>query len=86
MELLEKYELINKCETAKELADAIIAISNPETNMILGRKKTFDAIKMAENCHSVIKRGFPPNRLTREFGIRQQALYLKYYNGLFKIN
>ena len=54
--------------------------------MILGRKKTFDAIKMAENCHSVIKRGFPPNLLTREFGIRQQALYLKYYNGLFKIN
>jgi hypothetical protein len=86
MEELEKYQLINKCETDNELADAIIAISNPETNMILGRTKVFDAMKMAENCHLVIKRDFPPNLLTREFGIRQQALYIKYYNGLFKIN
>ena len=85
MEELEKYELINKCETDNELAQAILLLSDKE-GIIKGKNKAFNAIKMAENCHSVIKRGFPPNLLTREFGIRQQALYLKYYNGLFKIN
>ena len=58
MELLEKYELINKCETAKELADAIIAISNPETNMILGRKKHLMLLKWQKIAIQLLREVF----------------------------
>ena len=82
MEELEKYELVNKCETSDQLAEVIIQLSDPETGLIPGRTNIFDGHKMAENCHSVIKRGHSPNLLTREYGIRQQALYIRYYNNL----
>jgi hypothetical protein len=78
MEELEKYELINKCETDNELAQAILLLSDKE-GMVKGRNKAFAAEKMAGSCHLVINKNYPPNLLTREYGIRQQALYIKYY-------
>jgi hypothetical protein len=78
MEELEKYELINKCETDNELAQAILLLSDEE-GMIKGRNKAFNAIKTSGNCYLVINKNYPPNILTREYGIRQQALYIKYY-------
>jgi hypothetical protein len=78
---LEKYELINKCETAEELSDAIIKISD-QTGFIQGRTRMFNADQMANYCDLVINGNGSPNLLTREFGIRQQALYIKYYSNL----
>lgn len=74
---LEKYEMVNRCETADELRKAIMAIADPRTGMIQGRMKQFNADRMAVNVNAVIA-GLPANLLTREYGIRQQALYLKY--------
>ena len=84
MEALQKYELVNACETAEQLANAIKQIANPETGLIQGRKREFSADRMAGYVSLVINEDAPANLLTREFGIRQQALYLKYciQNGI----
>lgn len=71
----EIYDKVNRCETFDELADVILAIS--EDGRIQGRTRDFDAIKMSEVCRNF--RDHYPNLLTREFGIRQQALYISYY-------
>jgi hypothetical protein len=77
MEKLEKYEIINSCETSEELQKAILAIS--EDNLIQGRKRTFFADRMSSFVHGVINGYLDSRFLTREFGIRQQALYIKHY-------
>lgn len=78
MDNLEKYELVNKCETIEELESAVKALAG-EDGLIQGRTRKFDANKMASYVGSVVKGLGPINVLTREFGIRQQALYLKFY-------
>jgi hypothetical protein len=77
---LEKYELVNRCETPSELYESIIKLTDPDTGFIHGRTRYFEGKKMAENMLLVLH-GAQPNLLTREYGIRQQALYLKYYNN-----
>jgi len=80
MSELEKFELVNKCETDLELSRAILQLTNPETGLIRGRTREFDGKKMASFVFHVINEDGPANFLTREYGIRQQALYIKYYN------
>ena len=77
---LEKYELVNKCETRQALKDAIMAFAE-EDGSIQGRTRNFNATQMAENVDRVVDKQLIPNVLTREFGIRQQALYLCFYNA-----
>ena len=77
MDKLEKYEAVNKCKTFKELADLIRSFANERGN-IQGRQRSFSVEQMALNCER-----FPanvPNLLTREFGIRQQAMHIQYFN------
>lgn len=74
---LEKFKLVNACETLEELAQAIEAISD-ENGMIQGRTKYFNAERMASHCMNFRLR--PANTLTREYGIRQQGLYILYYD------
>jgi len=52
--------------------------------MIKGRLREFDSQRMSGYVSLVINEGAPANLLTREFGIRQQALYLRYciQNGI----
>jgi len=72
----EIYDKVNKCETLDELADVILECADENGN-IQGRTKSFNAKKMAKYC-----RDFKyqlPNTLTREFSIRQQAMYIVYY-------
>lgn len=75
---LEKFQLINSCETPVTLAEAIIKLADPETGRIQGRAKDFNAQRMSICVGPVIYEGAPANLLTREFGIRQQALYIRY--------
>ena len=82
MTKLEKYELVNQAETEKELADAILKLASPKTGKIKGRAKDHDAKRMVERLSWFMKGQFPPNGMTREFGIRQQAMYIKYYQDL----
>ncbi|MGV8961874.1 MAG: hypothetical protein ACOH2V_00630 [Candidatus Saccharimonadaceae bacterium] len=76
---LEKFELVNKCDSSKELSEAILSIADPKTGLIKGRTRAFDATRMANFVEGVVRRQTEANVLTREFGIRQQALYLAYY-------
>lgn len=78
MSELEKYELVNSCETVKELEEAILKLAD-EDGMITGRTKKFNAEMMSKKVWLVVNQIEPANRLTRNYGIRQQALYLQYY-------
>lgn len=78
MNELEKYELINSCENVAELEDAIIKIAEP-SGMINGREKQFDAKYMSSFVRCIVNDSCDPRYLTRNYGIRQQALYIKNY-------
>lgn len=78
---LEKYNLVNSCETVEELTNAVLALTD-EDGMIQGRIRAFDGRRMAENVNLVVTYGVQANVLTREFGIRQQALYIAYYTAI----
>jgi len=79
MTRLERYEKVNACETFEQLADVILSFCDADGN-ILGRRYQFDGKRMAENCRN-FKELPRPNPLTREFGIRQQAMYIDYYTN-----
>lgn len=72
---LQKWQAVNQCESGKALHDLIIQFADNE-GMIHGREKQFSATQMAHHVHDVIQNGYPDNLLTREYGIRQQAVYL----------
>jgi hypothetical protein len=76
---LEKWQAVNKCETQTELANLISKFADEE-GMIQGRTRKFDADKMITGLHYFMNNQTIANVLTREFGIRQQAIYLKTFN------
>jgi hypothetical protein len=65
-------------KTIKELQDALLKIG--ESGMIEGREKIFDSEKMAAWVPAIVKENGYSNFLTRKWGIRQQALYLREYS------
>jgi hypothetical protein len=73
---LETWQEVNKCETPQHLAFIINKLADPE-GMIQGRERKFDAVKMIKGLNYFMADEIPANVLTREFGIRQQAIYLK---------
>ena len=77
---IQKYDLVNSCETADDLSKAILAMAD-ENDIIHGRSRTFTASKMAVYPAAVIAGECTPNVLTRMYGIRQQALYIKFCEG-----
>jgi hypothetical protein len=76
---LEKYQAVNKCENLKELADVIRSFADDD-GFIQGRTRKFSAEHMAKHCESY--QWEKHNALTREFGIRQQAMMLLFYEKL----
>lgn len=72
---LEKFQAVNACKTVSELSETILSLCDANGD-IKGRKRMFDGKKMAGYVDFVV-RGGAANVLTREFGIRQQALYLR---------
>ncbi len=77
---LEKYELVNQCENQEQLANAIARFSDSE-GMIRGRERKFDAAKMILGLkYFFTGADMAVNILTRNYGIRQQAIYLKTLN------
>lgn len=76
---LEKYEAVNACETLGSLAQVILSFAD-ENGMIQGRTRQFNAKKMADYAKRYdVLVTIQPNVLTREFGIRQQAMYITHY-------
>lgn len=74
---LEKYEAVNQAESLKALADTIRSFAD-DNGKVTGRERFFEAEKMAKNCES-FNTGWPTS-LTRNYGIRQQAIMLRMQN------
>jgi len=75
---LDKFNKVNNCESIDELCDTIISFADAQ-GMIQGRTKRFVAQEMANYCKTYWMNSHnQPRFMTREFGIRQQAMYLKY--------
>ena len=72
---IDKYELVNKCETLDELSDAIKSIADGAD--IIGRTESFNASFMAKLCKTYSLNNH--NVLTRKYGIRQQAMMILFY-------
>ena len=77
---LEKYEAVNKCETFEEFEKVLLSFAD-ESGRIQGNSKTFDANKMVEGALDFYNDRMygSPNLVTRQWGLRQQLMYLKYY-------
>lgn len=78
MENVKIWEAVNSCETSRELSIIILLLADDE-GMIQGRTKKFNATKMNIGLDMFMKDEIYPNVLTREYGIRQQAMYIKHY-------
>lgn len=74
MDILEIYDKVNQCKTFLELANIIRSLTD-DNGKIQGRSKEFNAADMAYACENFLN--FPSNKLTREYGIRQQAIYIR---------
>lgn len=71
----QKYDAVNACSTLEKLAKVIESFAE-EDGMIQERTRRFDAKEMALNCLRL--QNVSKNKLTREFGIRQQAMMIEY--------
>tara|TARA_R110002020_G_scaffold157720_8_gene340624 strand:- start:1347 stop:1616 length:270 start_codon:yes stop_codon:yes gene_type:complete len=71
----QKYDAVNSCRTLTELSDVIKLFSDKD-GMIQGRSKKFSAEQMSHGCLNI--NDYPITVLTREFGIRQQAMSIHY--------
>jgi len=76
---LQKYEIVNSAESLDQLSTAILFI-NDSNGDIRGRNRMFNGVKMAAMCYQVPK--LPYSVLTRNYGIRQQAMYIVHYEEL----
>lgn len=76
---LQKWERVNQCETVKELEVCILDFADVN-GMIQGRTRPFDAESMVRGLRLYMKDASAPNVITREFGLRQQAMYIKHYS------
>lgn len=76
---LEYYQLVNGCETLNELSEVIIEIGLANKGWVNGKTSTFHAQTMADNCLKLPNGSL--NSLTRNYGIRQQAIYILHYQG-----
>lgn len=77
---IERFEKVNATESLEELAQVIISFAD-DLGFIEGRTRKFNAILMAESCRKFS--WFNVNTLTRNWGIRQQAMMLNYYENGF---
>lgn len=76
---LEKYQLVNRCQTIESLENAIMTIGSENNGMIHGRTRIFSAKIMSSYVRGAVSLVLPANLLTRNYGIRQQALYLSFF-------
>ena len=75
---LEKYEAVNKAESYEEFEKVLLSFA--VHGIIKGRTKDFNVHKMLEGAYAFYndKMWGDPRTVTREYGLRQQLMYLKY--------
>jgi len=76
---LEKYEAVNKAESYEEFEKVLLSFA--VGGVIKGRTRDFSVHKMLEGAYAFYndKMYNTPNTVTREYGLRQQLMYIKYY-------
>lgn len=74
---LIKYMRVNGAETPEDLYDCIKRIA--VNNEITGRNRIFNAERMITSTRNFFENNGSPNYITRNYGLRQQAIYIKYY-------
>lgn len=75
---LEKFQAVNSCETREDLYNVILSLAD-SNGYIQGRTRSFRADDMVKGASNYFVENKWPNSMTREFGIRQQAMYIKFY-------
>jgi len=75
---LEKYQLINSSESVEDLQRNIELISD-DTGHIKGSMNYFNASTQALAVRVFMEDACRSTMLTRSYGIRRQAIYLKFY-------
>ena len=74
---LHKYELVNSADTFAKLHSVLAQLG-----LVQGSRSLYPA-EMSQLRLLAYQGGrCSPNALTRSYGIRQQAMYLRYYEGL----
>lgn len=78
MEELDKWKLVNGCQTKEELCNAVDAIAGD--GIIVGNTGIqFNAAKIKKGIDFAMRGVYGAEVVTRAYGIRQQMLYLMYY-------
>ncbi len=75
IENLRRYDVVNACTSAEDLANIVRSFADEDGN-IQGRTRDFNAEAMASQVEGVVNGSQIPTMLTRNWGIRQQALYI----------
>lgn len=71
---INRFRAVNNTKTLEELADVIESFCN-DNGEIKGKSNTLNGLKMAEYCRTFTNQS-DDRYLTRNWGIRQQAVYL----------
>ena len=69
---LQKYQLINSSSNIEELKNNITTIGD----ITISNGDIWSSEKMNEGVDLIVKGYMPFNRVTRNYGIRQQLIYL----------
>lgn len=80
---LQKFEAVNKCETMESLSETILNIVHSEGNVNFDNNVNFDRrlYLLSRQAEYVVKfenGNLELSDLTCDFGIRQQAFYIKH--------
>lgn len=73
---VSKYQAIQNSKTAAQLCSAIDRIGP-----VKGTKATFEPKKLKEIVQHIYQHSAPFNMLTRSYGLRQQLMYIMYYEN-----
>lgn len=82
----DKWFMVNNAETTEELRRAIGEIGADTREGIQSNRqpRIFEVNRQIANVPLVVDQNYPARILTRAYGIRQQALYIRYYEQLEK--
>jgi len=75
---LKKYELVNSCETIQNLKTLVKDFGD----VVGSRNIVWSAEKTCNNIDLIVEGKLPINHVTRAYGLRQQLMYLLYYNNI----
>lgn len=73
---LDRWELVNSCKTVDDLKAAVERLG-----IVRGSNDVHTSVSINHNINLVYSDDYPYNTLTRAYGIRQQLMYIMYYEG-----